>query len=135
MDILQMANKMTENNKPEISKEVAKEVMQSSVRTTAADLLTDLAKLHGFNEDSQTCEFKGSIDNQAVVKRALVEKYGDGVASEYIPTVNVKPKTKWLQEGYSIKEGEKPLCFIHTWRDHVLWTVPMWHENQMEINI
>ncbi len=132
MSLEDMAKKLV---KPEISKDVAKPIMRSSVRTTAADLLTDLAKTHGFNESDECCEFKGSVDNQSVVINAIADKYGMEEAGKYKPTINVKPKTKWLQEGFKIRSGEVPLCFIHTFRDKVLWTVPMWHEKQMELSV
>ena len=131
MKLEDMANLM----RHEISKMAGRVVQKPFRRTTAADLLRELAKENDFDEADNSCNYKGSIDNQAVVIDALRKKYGDDVAEDYIPSVNVRPKTKWLQEGYCIKRGEKPLCFIHTWHDSVMWTIPVWHKLQVELNI
>lgn len=138
MSLEDMAKKMQENTddkKFDITGETSKGVFKQSIRTTAADLLSNLAKEKGFKETDECCEFMGSKDNQEVVYEAIVERYGKDEAEKYEPTVNVKPKTKWLQEGYLIKDKEIPLCFIVTWRSGRQWTVALYHQNQVELSV
>jgi len=138
MDLNDMAREMQENTdakKFSIMGEAGKGIMKQSIRTTAADLLSDLAAEKGFKETDECCEFMGSKDNQMVVREAILERYGEEEVDKYQPTINVKPKTKWLQEGYIIKEGEIPLCFIVTWRHGRQWSVALFHEKQMELSV
>ena len=111
------------------------QLIKQSIRNTASELLADLAEKKGFDPKKSTCEFMGSVDNQNVVRAAIMERFGQKDADEYEPAINVKPKTKWLQDGYVIKEGEIALCFIHTYRDGTQRTIALYHLLQMELSI
>jgi hypothetical protein len=106
--------------------------ISSSVRSSAADLLSDLAQKNGFDPEESACNFKGSNDNQEMVRLAIFERWGNEVCENYKPAVNVKPKTAWLQEGCTIKDGENALCFIHTYRKGQPRAVALYHELQVE---
>lgn len=121
--------------KPNIMDYASRDLQRPSIRSSAADLLAEVCAEKGFDKDAPTCEFMGSEDNQALVKTAIREKYGVDEVNKYEPAVNVKPRTKWLQDHCVVKDGELPLCFIHTWRDGGQHIVALFHERQVELRI
>jgi hypothetical protein len=131
MSLMDEANKML--NGTNIMDYASKPLLRPTIRVTAADLLTELAAVKGFKPTDSTCDYMGSVDNQTVVKQAIAERWGTDEVARYQPTVNVKPKTTWLQEHYVVKDGEMPLCFIHTWRHGEQYVVALFHEKQVEL--
>lgn len=105
---------------PEINQAPASRILQRMSEKQGIDL-----------SNAQCCNFKGSKSNVLIVLDALEAKYGEKVASEYEPAVNVKPKTKWLQDGYIVKDGEEPLCFIRTIRNGEEKRVALYHQLQV----
>jgi hypothetical protein len=99
------------------------------VRSTAAELLTDLSKK--IDGNSMCCEFTGSVDNQNVVYNAILNKYGEEEANKYKPTINVRTKEEWIRNNYVIKENEIALCFVHIDRGGRKSTVALYHEKQV----
>jgi hypothetical protein len=106
-------------------------IIEPHDETKASLILKEMAEEGGFKPDSECMEYKGSKQNYIFVKAQIAEKYGEEAADEYKPTVQVKPKTAWLQAGFLLKKGEEPLCHITTWRDKKAFSVALFHENQM----
>lgn len=125
---------MTEKSMKNITSLAGSPVLKLTSRLSAADLLTELAELKGFDPKSSSCHYTGSDVNRLFVQNALYHKYGAKVADEYVPAVNVLPRTEWLKKGYTLKEGETALCVIHTYRDGEVRPVPLYHILQMDHN-
>lgn len=100
-------------------------------QTRASQVLNEMAKENGFEPDAVSMEYKGSEQNYIFVKSQIAHKFGDDIAEEYKPTIQVKPKTAWLQAGFLLKKGEEPLCHITTWRNNTPYNVALFHELQM----
>lgn len=99
---------------------------------SAAEQLAEICGRTGMDPHADTCNFRGSVKNQVVVYNAIYSKYGPKMADLYKPAVNVRPRTKWLQEGFIVREGQQPLCIIKNYRDGQEWDLELWHQVQVE---
>ncbi len=135
MNLEEMSEKIPEYKKPNILDYASKPLLRPTIRSSAADLLAEIAEEKGFKVDAPTCDYMGSTDNQALVRQAILDNYGQEEVDNYEPAVNVKPRTKWLQDHCVVKEGETALCFIHSYRDGAQVLVALFHEKQVELRL
>lgn len=126
-------NKIKTNQKPTLSSlaTAGAPVSEPIVKTHAAKALAELAEKEGFEPDAESMEYKGSKANEIFVRAQIAAKFGDDHAEEYEPTVQVKPKTAWLQAGWLLIKDEEPLCHITTWRKNTPYSVALYHQLQM----
>lgn len=103
-----------------------------TIKPRASDsLLSEMEERRGFDRSDPSMEYKGSKSNEDYVRRKIYEKYGLDEGDNYVPCVQVKPRTEWLKNGFLIKEGEEPLCFIPTKRKGMMVNVAVYHINQV----
>jgi hypothetical protein len=58
--------------------------------------------------------FKGSVNNMAITKQAIAEKYGEVEAQKYDPRGNCFTERLWKKRGFKVKKGEEPIARIPT---------------------
>lgn len=109
---------------------ISKPVSDPGGSRAAAQLEVKM-KEHGFTKSDASCEFKGSKQNQQIVKGAILEKYGADEVSKYRPAGNVCPRTEWNKRGFYVPEEEEPLCFITTYRNSQQKRIALFHANQV----
>jgi hypothetical protein len=56
-----------------------------------------------------TSPYKGSEATYAMVKKQLLDRYGEKVANEYDPRFDCAPFSTWAAAGFRIKRGEHAL--------------------------
>lgn len=117
--------------KPGALSKAGSPVVEPIVETQASKALFELSEKKHFDPDAECMEYKGSKQNEIFVRSQIAAKFGDDHAEEYQPTIQVRPKTAWLQAGYVLREGEEPLCHITTWRKGTPYSVALFHQLQM----
>lgn len=60
-------------------------------------------------EQTTTSRYKGSPRTFAIVRKQIVERWGEEVANTYDPYENCRTFNGWRKAGYSVKLGEKAL--------------------------
>lgn len=98
----------------------------------AAAILSEMEDRIGFSRNESSMDYKGSQKNADYIREKIRKLYGDEEADVYIPCVQVKPKTEWLKQGFTLIEGEVPLCWIVSKRDGQFCSIPVYHMNQVE---
>lgn len=131
MNIMDLANKLKKVEDMK-SPPVSDKIEPIQERSRASALLAELEEKHGFDRSMPSMEYKGSERNADYVRNKIRLKYGDIEADNYVPGVQVMPKTEWLKHGFVPKDNEEPLCYIVSKRSGRTINVALWHLFQME---
>jgi len=133
MDIMKQAALLSSTNiEIQTPPQVSDPVIPVETESKASAILSEMEKRAGFDRSQPSMEFKGSQANENYVRNHIWCMYGEEAATVYEPCVQVKPRTEWLKNGFIIKEGEDPLCWIMTKRNGQMVNVAVYHQNQVK---
>ena len=133
MNILEQAamlsGKIIETDKiPDVSAPIEPVEKESQ----ASAILSEMEQRLGFDRSQPSMEYKGSQANEDYVRNNIWCRYGEEEAIAYEPCVQVKPRTEWLKNGFVVKDGQEPLCWVLTKRKGQTVNVAVYHQNQVK---